>query len=148
MISAYRSSMNGWANVEMTGCCLRACLRRTNLHSGSRTSLLRPARGGLCFILVRRGPVRHRVGERSWCYANLGLSSGEQNMHWTRILGVALIVAGVIMLFMGWNATESLTEQASEAISGRYTDETRRYLIGGAVAGVVGLLLVILGAKR
>jgi len=69
-------------------------------------------------------------------------------MHWTRILGVALIVAGVIMLFMGWNATESLTEQASEAISGRYTDETRRYLIGGAVAGVVGLLLVIFGAKR
>lgn len=69
-------------------------------------------------------------------------------MHWTRILGIALIVAGAIMLYMGWTATESLTEQASEAIAGRYTEDTRRYLIGGAVSGVVGLLLLIFGAKR
>lgn len=69
-------------------------------------------------------------------------------MHWTRILGIALIVAGAIMLFMGWNATESLTEQASEALAGRYTDDTRMYLIGGAVAAVVGFLLLFFGAKR
>lgn len=69
-------------------------------------------------------------------------------MHWTRILGIALIVIGAIMLFMGWSATDSLTEQATEAIAGRYTDDTRLYLIGGAVSAVVGLLLVVFGAKR
>ncbi|HRP88139.1 MAG TPA: DUF3185 family protein, partial [Gammaproteobacteria bacterium] len=53
-------------------------------------------------------------------------------MHWTRILGIALIVAGAIMLYMGWTATESFTEQASEALTGRYTEDTRIYLIGGA----------------
>lgn len=69
-------------------------------------------------------------------------------MHWTRILGIALIVAGAIMLYMGWTATESFTEQASEALTGRYTEDTRIYLIGGAVAAVVGFALLIFGVKR
>jgi di/tricarboxylate transporter len=69
-------------------------------------------------------------------------------MHWTRILGIALIVAGAIMLYMGWTATESFTEQASEALTGRYTEDTRIYLIGGAVAAVVGFALLFFGVKR
>ena len=69
-------------------------------------------------------------------------------MHWTRILGIALIVAGAIMLFMGWNASGSLTEEVSEALTGRYTEDTRLYLIGGSVAAVVGLVLLVFGARR
>lgn len=69
-------------------------------------------------------------------------------MHWTRILGIALIVAGAIMLYMGWTATDSLTEQASEALTGRFTEDTRIYLIGGAVAAVVGFALLFFGVKR
>lgn len=69
-------------------------------------------------------------------------------MHWTRILGIALIVAGAIMLYMGWTATDSLTEQASEALTGRFTGDTRLYLIGGAVAAVVGFALLFFGVKR
>lgn len=69
-------------------------------------------------------------------------------MHWTRILGIALIVAGAIMLYMGWTATESFTEQASEALTGRYTEDTRIHLIGGAVAAVVGFALLFFGVKR
>lgn len=69
-------------------------------------------------------------------------------MHWTRILGIALIVAGAIMLYMGWSATESFTEQASDALTGRFTEDTRLYLIGGAVAAIVGFVLLFFGAKR
>jgi di/tricarboxylate transporter len=69
-------------------------------------------------------------------------------MHWTRILGIALIVAGAIMLYMGWTATESFTEQASDALTGRYTEDTRLYLIGGAVAAIVGFVLLFFGVKR
>lgn len=69
-------------------------------------------------------------------------------MHWTRILGIALLVAGAIALFMGWNASESLTEQVSETLTGRYTEDTRRYLIAGGVAAVVGLVLLVFGARR
>lgn len=69
-------------------------------------------------------------------------------MHWSRIVGIGLIVAGAIMLFMGWNATESVTEGVSEALTGSYTEGTRRYLIGGGVAAAVGVALLLFGAKR
>jgi drug/metabolite transporter (DMT)-like permease len=68
-------------------------------------------------------------------------------MHWTRILGVALLAIGVILLFMGWNASEGLVEQVHEGLTGRFTDETRNYFIGGGVAVVVGLVLMMFGAR-
>lgn len=69
-------------------------------------------------------------------------------MHVSRIVGIGLLVAGVIMLFMGWNATESVTEGVSEALTGSYTENTRRYLIGGGVAAAIGVALLLFGAKR
>jgi hypothetical protein len=69
-------------------------------------------------------------------------------MHWSRILGIALLAVGVILLYMGWSASEALTEQAHEAITGRFTDETRNYFVGGGVAAVVGVVLLIFGVKR
>jgi drug/metabolite transporter (DMT)-like permease len=68
-------------------------------------------------------------------------------MHWSRILGVALLAVGVILLFMGWNASEGLVEQVHEGLTGRFTDETRNYFIGGGVAVVVGLVLMMFGAR-
>ena len=69
-------------------------------------------------------------------------------MHWTRILGIALIAAGAIALYFGWTATDSLTEQASKALAGRYTGETRMHLFGGGVAVAAGLALLAFGARR
>lgn len=69
-------------------------------------------------------------------------------MHWSRILGVGLLVAGLILLFMGWNASESLAEGVHETLTGRFTDGTTRYLIGGAIAAVVGLALLMFGVRR
>ena len=69
-------------------------------------------------------------------------------MHWSRIAGIALIVVGVILLYMGWSASDSVVEELHEAVTGRFTDETRNYLIGGAAATVVGVLLLVFGVRR
>jgi hypothetical protein len=69
-------------------------------------------------------------------------------MHWSRILGIALIVGGVILLFMGFNASESITEEVHESLTGRFTDDTTGFLIGGGVAAAVGVALLVFGARR
>jgi hypothetical protein len=69
-------------------------------------------------------------------------------MHWSRILGIALLVGGAILLYMGWSASGSLTEEVHETLTGRFTEDTRNYLIGGGVAAAVGLVLLMFGARR
>jgi drug/metabolite transporter (DMT)-like permease len=69
-------------------------------------------------------------------------------MHWSRIVGIALLVGGVILLFMGWSATDSLTEEIHETFTGRFTDNTTALLVGGGVAVAVGVVLLLFGAKR
>jgi hypothetical protein len=69
-------------------------------------------------------------------------------MHWSRILGIALIVGGGILLYMGWSASGSIADEIHEAVTGRFTDETRNYLIGGGIAAAVGVALLVFGAKR
>jgi hypothetical protein len=65
-----------------------------------------------------------------------------------RIVGIALLVIGIGLLFFGLQATDTLTEEVHETLTGRYTDETTWYLIGGAAAAVVGLLLTLFGGRR
>jgi len=65
-----------------------------------------------------------------------------------RIVGIALLVIGLGLLFFGFQATETFTEQVHETFTGRFTDETTWYLIGGAAAAIVGLVLLLFGGKR
>lgn len=60
-----------------------------------------------------------------------------------RILGIILLVVGLMLLFFGWNASQSLGEEVTETLTGRFTDETMWYLIGGAVMSIVGLVLTL-----
>ncbi|MEX0963958.1 MAG: DUF3185 family protein [Pseudohongiellaceae bacterium] len=61
------------------------------------------------------------------------------------VLGMALLVAGVIMLYFGWQSSESIGDQLTESLTGRFTNETMFFIIGGAAAIVVGLYLSIRG---
>jgi LPXTG-motif cell wall-anchored protein len=44
-------------------------------------------------------------------------------------------------LCIGWQGSESLGDQVTETITGRFTDETMWYLIGGAAALAAGAYL-------
>ena len=64
-----------------------------------------------------------------------------------RIAGIVLLVLGVVLLIVGLNASESVADQVSETFTGRFTRETMWYIIGGIAAAVLGLILVLFGAR-
>ncbi|WP_152205864.1 DUF3185 family protein [Marinobacter changyiensis] len=61
-----------------------------------------------------------------------------------KVIGLVLLLVGILLLFFGWQSTESVGEQISETFTGRFTDETMFYLIGGAAAAVAGIFLAVL----
>ena len=64
-------------------------------------------------------------------------------MKTNKLIGIILLVLGAVLIYFGLNATESPTEEIAEAVTGRYTDKTMYYLIGGAVSAVLGLILAV-----
>lgn len=64
-------------------------------------------------------------------------------MSTNKLLGIVLLIAGAVLIYFGMNAANSPMEEVSEAVTGRYTDQTMWYIIGGAVAAVLGLVLVV-----
>jgi tetrahydromethanopterin S-methyltransferase subunit B len=64
-------------------------------------------------------------------------------MNTNKLIGIILLVLGAVLIYFGLNATESPTEEIAEAVTGRYTDKTMYYLIGGAVSAVLGLVLAV-----
>jgi hypothetical protein len=64
-------------------------------------------------------------------------------MKTNKLIGIILLVLGAVLIYFGLNATESPTEEIAEAVTGRYTDQTMYYLIGGAVSAVLGLVLAL-----
>jgi len=63
----------------------------------------------------------------------------------SKIVGIALAVAGVVFLIIGLNATDAPLEQVSEAVTGKYTENTMWYIAGGLAAIVGGGFLALAG---
>ena len=61
-----------------------------------------------------------------------------------RILGIVLLVVGLILLYFGWQSSQSVGDQVTETFTGRFTDSTMWLLIIGAAAAVGGVLLAII----
>lgn len=68
-------------------------------------------------------------------------------MPMSRVLGAIALAAGAVLLFFGINASDAPMEQLSETFTGRYSDQTMWYLVGGAAAAFGGLVLLMLGRK-
>lgn len=62
-----------------------------------------------------------------------------------KIIGIALLVAGVILLYFGWEAYNSAASEATEMMTGQPTDNAMWFLIAGAVAVIIGLYGLIRG---
>ena len=65
-----------------------------------------------------------------------------------RIAGLILLVAGIVFLVLGVQATDSLLERFSDMFTGRWTDRTNFFIIGGAMGIVAGMLLAFTGGVR
>jgi len=61
----------------------------------------------------------------------------------TKVIGIGLLVLGAILLYFGLNATNAPMEELGEAMTGKYSDNTMMYLIGGGVAAVAGLFVLL-----
>lgn len=68
-------------------------------------------------------------------------------MSTTKIAALVLIVVGGILLYFGYMASESVFESVTETVTGRFTDQTTMYLVGGAACAVVGVALLLFGKK-
>jgi len=64
-----------------------------------------------------------------------------------RFLGVLLLIGGVVLLVVGMNASHSMADQVSNTFTGRFTDHTTWYIIGGIVAGSAGLFMLLFGPR-
>jgi len=64
-----------------------------------------------------------------------------------RIVGLALLVVGVLLVVFGINATNSFSSDVSRFFTGSPTDKAVWMLIGGVVATVVGLAWTVRGWK-
>lgn len=56
-----------------------------------------------------------------------------------RLLSMAMVVAGVILLIYGVNASESFASEVKQTFTGNPTDRSMWFIIGGAVLAVIGL---------
>ena len=65
-----------------------------------------------------------------------------------RIIGIVVLVAGVVLLLVGLNASHSTADRVSDFWTGRFTQATTWYIIGGIAASVLGLLLAVFAGRR
>lgn len=65
-------------------------------------------------------------------------------MNNSKLIGVVLLVLGAILLYFGINATGSPGEEIGEALTGKYSDNTMMYLIGGGVAAAAGVFMLFI----
>ena len=68
----------------------------------------------------------------------------------SRVLGVLLLIAGIVLIIMGIVASRSLADNLSTVFRGRLTNQTLWFILGGVASAVVGLLLTlgVIGRSR
>lgn len=65
-----------------------------------------------------------------------------------KILSLALLVGGVVLMIIGITATNSFSSDVSRFFTGSPTDKAIWMLIGGIVATTVGLTMTLRGSKQ
>ena len=58
-----------------------------------------------------------------------------------RMVGIVLVVVGVVLLVMGLNASHSIADRVSDTFTGRFTEKTTWFIVGGIAAVVLGGLM-------
>lgn len=64
-----------------------------------------------------------------------------------KLIALALLVGGVVLIVIGVSATHSFSSDVSRFFTGSPTDKAVWMLIGGAIAAFVGLIGTLRGSK-
>lgn len=64
-----------------------------------------------------------------------------------QIIGSLAIALGAVLLVFAWRASNAPLEQLTEATTGRFTQTTMLYLIGGILAALGGVLALLFGNR-
>jgi hypothetical protein len=59
-------------------------------------------------------------------------------MTFKRLLGLAILIVGVVLLVFGINSSHAFNEKVVESVQGHFTNKTTLYIIGGIVCIIVG----------
>jgi hypothetical protein len=65
-----------------------------------------------------------------------------------KIVSLALLVGGVVLIIIGINATNSFSSDVSRFFTGSPTDKAVWMLIGGIVAAIIGLTGTLRSSKE
>lgn len=65
-----------------------------------------------------------------------------------KILSLALLIGGVVLIVIGISATNSFSSDVSRFFTGSPTDKAIWMLIGGIIAAVIGLAGTLRGSKH
>ena len=65
-----------------------------------------------------------------------------------KIVSLALLVGGVVLIIIGVNATNSFSSNVSRFFTGSPTDKAVWMLIGGGVAAIIGLAWMLRSGKQ
>ena len=65
-----------------------------------------------------------------------------------KIVSLALLAGGVILIVLGVNATNSFSSDVSRLFTGSPTDKAMWMLIGGIIAAIIGLVGTLNGSKQ
>ena len=65
-----------------------------------------------------------------------------------RIVGIVLLVVGIILIVIGMNSSHSVADQVSDTFTGRFTQATTWYIVGGIGAALLGVLMAAFGGGR
>ncbi|RAJ98972.1 DUF3185 family protein [Aliidiomarina maris] len=65
-----------------------------------------------------------------------------------KVISIAILVVGVILLYFGYQESQSVASEVSEAFTGQPTDNSIWFLVGGAVLAIIGLGGLVRGATR
>jgi len=66
----------------------------------------------------------------------------------SKTIGLVGLALGGFLLFFAWRASNTPVDQLSEALTGRFTNSTMWYLVGGVIATIGGLALLLRGKTR
>jgi len=64
-----------------------------------------------------------------------------------KIISLAFLIGGVVLIVIGFNATNSFSSDVSRFFTGSPTNKAVWMLIGGTVAAIIGLTGTLRGSK-